>query len=546
MSNAPIYDADRGFRCWNSTDIWDGPGTGRYVPNVNDMILDWERGFYRVISVNSVTYYSLTEVWKDPKESTGVTAEDVLLGVDIGAPGESFRLYVDSSVTPHEVALDSRLHIYGTSAQSIKLFRGTDLGNNGEVISALYDNGGNFLGENIPLEIVSMPDQFNIGIKAPLSANTFSNLIDGEVVTAVVYSTQGTVSSYSKLLVKNTTFFRRIEANKKFITSIHLESPFLSEEENNLIRLPVNVPLDDIPMTGVVTYSDGSKLRLPANGGKFNLYGMNNFIATIVGQKIPIILTYTLGEDESDYGVGIGSNGHMSVYYQGVTSEFEDAYNIKMFTYPKWENGGYVLNFYLYTLDRNEIYNVTNKVQLSPGSPVFNPMAIGARQNMIYTINMKTVDPVKYFSYKHVQNISVTLEAFGNNTVFDKWTIHNSDYTSYGYGVKANLSVVNSSKYSLDISSGATGVEEWLTKLYYNTEPLINPGVEVRAPRPNMFIVHVGNSKYVKTLDQWNEVFNVDSSAAIYQGSTILISFIIRNQGTDMELAIAGLPVDII
>ncbi|WP_200850974.1 hypothetical protein, partial [Klebsiella pneumoniae] len=67
-------------------------------------------------------------------------------------------------------------------------------------------------------------------------------------------------------------------------------------------------------------YSDGSKKIMPVDGTKFNLYGLQNFIATIVGQKIELVLSYKLSADEYVYGASASLQKHLSIPYWATTT----------------------------------------------------------------------------------------------------------------------------------------------------------------------------------------------------------------------------------
>lgn len=52
MATVPKYKQDGIGLFWMMKDIYTGPnGTGEYVPNVGDAILDWTAGWFKVISV---------------------------------------------------------------------------------------------------------------------------------------------------------------------------------------------------------------------------------------------------------------------------------------------------------------------------------------------------------------------------------------------------------------------------------------------------------------------------------------------------------------
>ncbi|MBE0438140.1 MAG: hypothetical protein IBX57_00035 [Gammaproteobacteria bacterium] len=539
----PIHDPDRGFRIWHLSEIFRGPNTGRYIPNKDDLVLDWDTGMYRVVGNDLSTGLSRLEPWYGPKEGEGVTLENSLLGIDIGNQGESFRAYIDTSVTPHTLACDSRLHIHGTAPTSIKVFKGTDISDTGTVISAMYDRNNQLLGENIPLELVTMPDANNKAIKTPVVGHTLSKLDDGEVVTAVVYDDLGYVRSYSTLLVKNTTFIRSTEANRKYITSIHLESPFLDKNEPNVLRLPINVAISDVPVIGVVTYSDGSQMKLPANGGKFKLYGMTHFVSTIVGQKIPLVLTYHLSPDEINYGAQAGDSKHISVEYWGTTTEFEKSYSVKIFAFPRWVDGirGYELDYWLYNLDRHKVYNITNLVTFTNNSEFFRPLQYNVKQKLVLSVEMDKVDTA-YPKYKFVQAIDLTLMSPGTSDQ-TKWLVGfqpNQD-PMYGHDLVAKVQFVNTDYWLVDITSGFNSKEEWLRHVYYDAKPLFNPLSEDEAPMPNLLVLKTKNNRYEVPSDDWDD--HIEFVNDLNDGENLMIEFVYRLDETDLQLGVAALPV---
>lgn len=540
----PIFDPNRGFRVWSMSEIYKGPnGTGKYVPNQNDAVWDWESGLYRVMGVDLSTGLSNLDPYKPVKESNELDMEDILLGVNVTGTAESYRVYINDSIIPHTLAIDSTMHLHGTAVSSVKVFKGTDISNNGQVISAMYDQGGTFLGENIPLELVAMPDQNNIAVKTPMVGYTLSKLQDGEVVSVVAYNDAAGAISVTKLLVKNTAFIRSTDASKKYVTGIHLESPLLSSEDNRLLQFPVNMPISAVLATGVVSYSDGSVVKLPADGGRFKLYGLDHYITTTIGQRVPLVLTYQLGEDEVCYGAQPSSGGHLSESYWAVTTEYEEAFNIKLYVFPRWQNGiqGYTLDFFLYNLERNSVYYVNHLVEPVSGTTQFIPMQYGTKQRLSFAIDMSAVSSYYPF-YRHVETVDITLLSAGTNSSTN-WKINfNPDQEpSYGPGLVATMQFINTDNWNLKIDSGFNSKEEWLNNVFYRAMPLHNYQSEVSAPPPNYFIVKTKLRNYEFPIDSWNENLTVVND--LVPGENVYIEFIHRVHENDLQLGVGALPV---
>ncbi len=550
----PIQDLNRGFRTWHMKEIYQGASSGKYIPNVDDMVLDWDMGYFRVIAVNATTGLSKLEEWTGPKKVESIPDAGILLGVDIGAQGESFKAFLDTSVTPHTLSCDGRLHVHGSNYTSIKIFEGSDISDTGKVISAMYDSGNTFLGENIPLELVKYSETtidgaavVNNAIKSPQTGYTLKQLPDGTPVIAVVYDDLGNAKSYSTLLIKNTGFIRTTAANKKYISSIHLESPLMDSADERVLKFPINMTVGEVPATGVVTYSDGTTLKLPANGGRFSLYGLDHFIASIVGQKLPLVLTYRLAADEVSYNVGVGGGAdHISEDYWGTTTEFEKSYSLKLFCYPEWVNPvtGYKLKFYLGNLNRSEIYDVTSLVTPTSVSDVFSPLIFGTKQKLSYSINMNDVNPA-YSRYTFVQTVEVTLMAPGT-VQGTKWLVNftPNQKSPYGNNIVAKVSTVNADLWSVDISNGYNSMEEWVRNIYYGIEPLYNVNNEVNAPAPTHLLLKTRLRSYEVPVIDWNK--DIEFINDLLDGENLIIEFIHRVYENDIKLGVAAMPIRIL
>ena len=537
----PIRDPNRGWREWNITEIYTGPnGTGRYVPNVNDAAWDWAQGKFRVTDVNDSTLLSTLEKYIAPKEPNTVDDSDVLLGAGPGAISESYRAFMDTSVVPHTLALDRRLHLYGSTCTHIKVFLGTNIGVGGDVISLMYDQNGTLLGENIPLELVVMPGALNVAVKAPVVGYSNRSLPDGELVTVVAYDSVGGPVSIERFLVKNTSFIRTTDASRKYIESIHIESPFVSGSANRLIECPINMPVSGLAMMGVVTYSDGSTAKLPIDGSKFSLYGFEGFVSTILGQRLPLVLSYKLSSEEVSYGAIAADGHHISEAYTITSTEADGAYRVKLFAYPVWIDAvnGYKLEYFLANLDRNKIYYVTPYISIANGSAAFDPKRYGVIQRISVGLSMADVNGI-FSNYRHTQMIEITLLAPGNENRAN-WTVgFEADEVPYGAGVKADVQFISQDLWRYDVSAGCASKELWLEKVFYATMPLFDPQTESRAPAPTHFVLVVGSRRVELAISQWN--IRSSLSEHVREGECVYLEFFKRTATNDLYLGCTGM-----
>lgn len=541
----PIVDPDRGYREWLRKEIYTGQsGTGRYVPNVDDSVRDWEQGMLRVVEVDYSTGLSVLKAWTEPSHSE-VTETDLLLGSGPGYTSESFRLLYDASVMPYVIQPHGRLYCYRSTASYAKIFLGTDINQtSGKVISKYYDASGNLLGENIPLEVVAMEDLTNLAIKAVKTGYTTEKLKTGEVCTIVFYSDDGGVVYTAKLITVETSWIRGVEASDRYITSVEVLSPFRSKNDPNLIEFPINVDLGSVSMLARVNYTDGTK-TVAIDGNKCSLLGLQSYISTVLGQEVPLVLSYQLGSDESCYdATNTNGNGkYLTASYRARTIAVDGAYSVKLFPYPCWDATAqqYELHWYLYNLNRDQYYRVDHLIEASATGVAYNPQKIGSTQTFTVAIDLSKVDS-RFAKYRHIQQVQLTLLASGEKDQ-TLWTVtFEPGYTfQYGVEVYASLKHISGGNYRCNLAKEYTDSALWLERFYYDTFPVSNPDLEARPPKPTHFIVEANGHETEYPLAAWNQDFVIPTQ--ILTGQNIYLHWIRRDDTTDLQLGVSGVTV---
>ncbi len=543
----PVYSPDSRWTTWNKNEIYTGgPGKGKYVPKVGDLVLDQDFWiWYEVQSIDEVTYVAVL-VEKETKNVGGNLDDyDKLLGVGPGTQSDTYRVFIDKSVIPYVMAVDARLRVAGTMARTCSIFKGADLSDETQVISKVFDGSGNFLGTKVPLELVAMDGQ-NISIKTVPVCYTAADLADGELLTAVFYSDAGHVISKRQLLAENTSFIRSTDDSVKYIVGISLKSPFMSDSEPDVITYPINVPLAGLFLTGIVHYSDGSTLELPVDNQKFSVFGFDNFISTIVGQKLSIVLKYSLSQGEVCYDAQNTNERFITKEYKATIAKADGAYTVKLFGYPTWIDGinGYRMEWFLYNLDRNLAQRVTPYVRFNENSQVFDPLLFGSRQRVGVNINLQDVSGA-YQYYRHVQSMDITLLTPGGEAGTN-WMIgfEPTQNPQFGVNNKFRFEFINQNLRHLKIDMGCNNLNEWLDRLYYPTKPLVNPITESVPIIPDRFAVIVNSERVEYDITQWNQMLSVSST--LNHGNSVFIEFIKHTVNNDIKLAIAAAPAELV
>jgi hypothetical protein len=309
-----------------------------------------------------------------------------------------------------------------------------------------------------------------------------------------------------------------------------------------LILLPMNVPLQGLYLMGKVHYSDGSSREYPIDGVRFNLLGMESYLATMVNQKIPVVLRYTPTPDEIVYGATRGDKIFVTQPYSIRTIESKGAYNVRLYCFPEWigELNGYHLRWFLYSSERNARYEVTQHIRYAVNTVGFQSKAYGINQLLNVNLTLSDINPL-YENFRYAQTVQVVLWRAGDERDTN-WTVvyENGQSPAYGDTTHGRLEFINYNYYKLNLASECVSQLEWLNKLYYPMKPIYDPLREAVAPKPSHFRVRVGNSEVLeKPISQWNLTFSILNGLVV--SGNVYIEWILKTPETDLELGTSGM-----
>lgn len=544
----PIYSPNDRWCWWELGEIYKGTvGANRYVPKIGDYVKDKTTdATYIVTDIDPSTMIAVLTTVNTTVATETMSTDEILYGVGPGTQSDTYRVYLDTSVTPYIFAVDARLRVGGSMCAYAKLFRGADYSSGATPIAALYDTSGNRLTENIPLELCAVDSHVNHSIRVVSVAYTTVSMTDGELVTCVLYSSKGNIVSKRQLLVENTAFARNVPSSQKYISHIALKSPFLSTANDNQLQVPMNVTVNSINMNGVVYYSDGSSTTLPVDGSKFAMDGMGSFVATIIGQKIPLSFRYELSDGETAYGAVTGDGKKITEAYEILVTQFDGSYSVKLFGFPQWVDDvtGYTLRWFLYNLDRTTWTEVTPYVTFNTNTGSFNPLLFDVMQNRSVSIDLSKVSG-SYKPFIHVQTIGFVLKNPSDTSTTTKFNVVFSSGQDTPFGVQtfAKVNFINQNLNIVNLTSGYSNKSDWLQAMFYNTKPLTNTTIEAMVPVPTHFALNLGDgSTPVEfTIDQWNSDLTINRPITAL--SNVYLHFFKRTSNNDIQLAVAGIPV---
>ena len=533
----PLYDREAPWKEWALHEIWTGGvGAHKFIPKVRDYVRDLDTNVqYIVDHLDPVTMIpTLRQVYANnvPYE---FSKTDILFGTN--SPVETFRVYIDKRTLPYNTSVDARVFIPGSASQYGKLYKYVS----GELIpiSKIYSATGQFLTENVPLELVRADSHETNLTKCVLPFHTTEDLDDNEVVLFIAFNSAGTVTFKRQLIVENTTFVRGTDNNRKYVSHISLKTPFLSTSIPNQIDFPLNIPVNALNMTGVVHYSDGSTFEAPVDGNVFKIFGLDKYISTIEAKAIPLVLSYQLrGGESAEAGVGLEANG-VTAGYHLKTINTNNSYSVKLFGYPEWVSqvDGYKMRWFIYSLDRDSYHDVTNLVRFDANRGAFNPVGYGYAQNKSVSINLRDISQ-SYKPFIHTQPVVISL--FGEpNFGATPWTVGEAQ-TNILYGRQLSFERVSGRVFS--VKNHFNNREDWLQALYYNTGPMVDSVIEIKPPLPTHFsVIYEGSELGEFSINNWDNDIAVPITIPLY--SNVYIRFLRRVGDQVLELSMAGLLV---
>lgn len=529
-----IIDRDRGWRPWGIDDLYDVNKPTGFVPNPKDWIIDPDTNIvYRVETVN----YAIPS-WTT-KVINGIPANNTnkVLGGHYPTRSDKYRIYVDTTKNPASMVMDNNLTWNGPDIDGIRIFRGSDISDNGEILSGYYKNGR--LDKNyLPMQTISK-DGVDTVVKAPLPGRCLAPIKHGEEFTYVVYADTGEIVDMGTGYFILTNLVMAQETPSRQVVDIRLDSPFIVDDNSTVLTLPINLPLDSIPLKAIVRYTDGQKV-LPIDGARVKLNGLRNagahdtyYIASNAGAELPLVLSYTLAKGESFAGPNV-NDGMVWKDYTAVTEAVDGAYSMKLFVVPKWLDAsrGYRLQFFLYSLTRGLVYDATAAVSFTTGT-LFDPLLMGVKQRLTVQCDISKVDP-KFVAFIQSQSFAITLINPGNELNTNYLIEYLPDGLVYGNNIWAEFKYSNVNYSELDVSVKATTKAQWLQTLYDPCYPLYDRRNETGPLEPTHFEIHVGGQVYTYPVDAWMGKKTVDYRVA--RDDVLVLRWIRRTPTDDLQL----------
>lgn len=547
-------DNDRGrvhyiWEIYDPDTVKPGEAYRYVVPREKEVVLDTiGQVVYRVDHVNweSDLRSKLVAIYNTGNSGSGDDPISSIFGLPGGFQGEGV-VGIDYSVRPNRAVIDGQ--IMAPNAAYALLYEGNIVGESGKVISVMYGSNQQLISNRVPVGLAAIHELTNkeIMVTQPFSVNrSAEELPDGSMCTLVWYDHAGNMIPKARMLsVQHTALLRDHQVGKRYIKNVELIAPwFMNSGDPKTLHVPVNTMLQNLAFRAVVHYSDGSKSdELPIDGNKVQLLGLNEHKPSSPGQRGTLTLVYNLDTDESIYEAQPGSPNQYRSSYWLLSTAFDGAYSPRLFTYPTWVSGQYVLKHFLTDLNRSFMIDVTNHVRINELSPAFRPTSYGVEQSL--DLNLRLSDAVPTFEPMIMrQSVTVVLKTAGGNAGSKFDVRYSYDQRSY---VDPTFRAVNQSDNRQELTFGKpyASVEAFLDDLYYAAEPAYNVQREKGPMVPTHFELITPNGRiYEYEVGQYAERMHLETQEP--QGQAIYIRWIYQPlQGDRLILAMSAASIDV-
>ena len=536
-----VQDPDQRMTWWAMDQLYLGAeGRNKYVGKIGDYVIDrsipWQPKVYVITAISDllIATFRLVSFYANSEENELTS----FVGVGPGQINNNTRIYINKETMPYTCKIDTRMAVPGTMNNYARIYRGSVTAGNMEVISRMYDQSGNFIGDTVPLEPADDPRYGNTTLRTVAAFKTLADIPDNELLTVVIFSDEATTTYIQPMHAMNTAWLCTPDLSKRYIKEITLVSPFINPNRPNRLEYPLNTPLNALNLLCRVEYTDGYA-EVPIDGTKAYMSGMDGFVATIVGQEIPdLTLHYRPSANEYNYTQRATSGPHISRRCYAVVVDKDDSINVKIFLTFEWRGAdGYRIRYWLYHMTRQRYWDITDKVMPGDGSMSYNPLAFGVLQRLVLTVQLDKVDGL-FREYRFVQIVDVVVN---QTTHQSPWLVHYEvgQNEPSGSGLYCEYRYVQAGYSEAKLNMHCRNVDEWLNRLYYNTRPLVDRLTEGMPPRPTMFEVQIGADTVQYNVDSdWDKLMLIGRSLTNY--NTMLIRFYTPTVDNEIQLGIVS------
>lgn len=526
----------------------DTPQTGEVViPKPSSIVVDDINGGDILLVVTHVDATTYKSTMKPTRMVSSGSTDDGTLTSTISYENDFFRVYYDTRTVPTRVFVDSRLKLFGSDNATYRIVRNPGQADQ-VVISEYYDAGGNFTGNLVPLSRTA------VGVNEWFCTNchTTQTFEENELLELQVYNPYGALQTKVTLFAKASAILNESNGYISKITGLELRGAQQSGK-NSFYLYEKQTPAS-LGLNAILRYDDGHERTVEFDQTKCFLFGLNDIIPAYAGMAQHFMAKYFMGASESA-DPALTSTRYISVEGTITVIPNELAAPVKLSVVPLWNaaTAQYILRYFLYNTDRDDVKDVTGHVTIEDGAFLGNKY--GTEQAFTLSLDMQGADPVKYNEATvYRQPLVIRLQP---QAALERYTLRDSKSALTIFGVDSSLSRRPVLRYDDTLkqyyipSSVFQNKEALLASFYKNANPPYLANTEPSAPTPTHFLVRDAGSGAMITagqipIDDYPAAFSIigAGSANRYVGSTVVVEFVKQIDATT-NLILYGVPVDV-
>jgi hypothetical protein len=530
------------------------PATGTIIPVVGCFVIDVDNNntVWVVDAVDPTTHASTLSPARMLVSNTNPA--DSLTSI-ISYGNDVFRIYYDLRTSPIEVQPDTKLVVFGTDNVSYQLVQNP--GPSQTVISRHYDSSGTYTGPLAPMAVVvDSTGTPHPGAAYMLPCNVQVALTDGEEIFIEVFNSEGAQTCLISAFAKQSIIINEAISPSPIITAISILST--QSRSGNEIFIYEGQSIASLGLQVQLTYSDGHLRIVPIDGTQCFLYGTEDFVPSYPGLQQGLIAKYFLELTETmSISLAQLNRNYVTVETNLVVIPNGLQAGVKISVIPQWNitTSSYNLSYFLYSITRDRVINVTSLVTISSGTP-YVPTYFGGPQVLTLQLDMSLAEPTLYsVSTIYQQTCIITLQP---RIAIDRYTLKDATNAPVTYGLTLPglprpVLHYDSTLSQYYVPSAFTSLPIFLQTFFTNANPPYDTTTETQAPTPTHFWLRDPSSGVLLSsaalpVTSFNAAMSIIGAGLANRyagvGSVILVEFLVQVTPGNY-LLLFGVPCDV-
>ena len=540
----------------NRANLYDpsvNPATGNIIPIVGCLVVDIPDNdtIWVVTAVDPNTHASTLMPARMLVSNTN--PNDALTSV-ISYGNDIFRIYYDQRATPADVQPDTRIVVFGADIVSYQLV--LNPGSTQTVISRHYDASGNYTGPLAPMaEVVDSSSHSHPGAFYMLPCHVQTTLTDGQEIFIEVFNSQGAQVALISAFAKPSIIINEAITPSPVITAISVISTQM--RSGNEIFIYQGQTISSLGLQVQLTYSDGHTRIAAIDQTQCFLYGIEDFVPSYPGLRQVLVAKYFLNSDEVmapelavEHRTYVTVDVNLVVIANGLQA------GVKITTIPRWNatTNRYDLSFFLYSVTRDRMINVTSMVTISSGTPYVGDY-FGGMQVLTLQLDMSQVEPTIYSVVTpYQQTCCITLQPISS---MDRYVLQDATNAPLIYG-RTSLAGArpvlhyDSTLHQYYVPAIIPNLNMFIQLFFNNANPPYDTTTETHPPAPTHFWLRDPSSGILLSaapipLSQWNAATSIVGAGLPNRyagtGSNVIVEFLTVVGST--TLILFGVPCDV-